>query len=207
MAVRAAILACQAAAKPSAESHTLSASCVAVQASTACCCGWVPEFRGRRGVPCDSDEVQAPSLRPAVSAAPVVRKPAAAATRPPPAGVAAGVGGSRPPSRPGPSKWLQRHSGPPERVPPCPAVLASIMSRRPPTGAAIPRPLNVGRGGEMGRGPGPPLQRRYFGPRPSESVAGPEPASRRPGRRRRRLAHGTCAAKAEWASSCAGVQP
>jgi hypothetical protein len=75
MAVSAAMLACHDAAKPSTESQTLSASCVAVQrgppAARSTCSGTLhvpalhvlglgpprPGCRARWGVPCDSDEV------------------------------------------------------------------------------------------------------------------------------------------------------
>jgi hypothetical protein len=88
------------------------------------------------------------------------------------------------------------HLLPPRRVPPCPAasVGSSVMSRRPPTG--VP-PHHDGRGGrrEIQAGPGPaPSTAR---PPASDSVG----SSQQPdefGRRRRRPAHGTCKANAEW---------
>ena len=130
-----------------------------------------------------------------MSASLVVRKLPAAATHPSSSAVAAGVGGSPlPPSRPEPSKSLRRHLVPPGRVLPCPAasVGASVMSRRPPTGAAPPLPprrpwrREVDRGGARAR------------PFSGGAVLGPSPQPDGSGRCRRRLVRGTCTANAEW---------
>jgi hypothetical protein len=111
------------------------------------------------------------------------------------------VGGSPlPPSRPEPSKSLRRHLVPPGRVPPCPAasVGASVMSRLQPTGAAPPHPprrpwrWEVDRGGARAR---PFNGGGGYGP---GAVVGPSHQPDGPGRRRRRLARGTCTANAEW---------
>ena len=117
--------------------------------------GWVrrgPSVAAGGALPATRRTVFSP--RPSVPASPAVGKPAVAATRPPSARVAAGVGVSQaalpsalPSFRLEPSKSLRRHLVPPGRVPPCPAasVGASIMSRRSPAGASPPPPFSLQR--------------------------------------------------------------
>jgi hypothetical protein len=100
------------------------------------------------------------------------------------------------------------HLLPPGRVPSLPvaSVVASVIARRPPTGAAHP-PNGMGAGG---LGPPPQLLEECAGPVPLPSVFGPEPSTR--------CILSAAEASCQWylhsqcergpcATSCSGVHP